>query len=168
VLTHVGAPEGDERIGFRGTLDFAAGRPATLAPNSTGVQLLIENVGDVDTALFELTNRTHPVPTTGCDTKYDGWKKGTYKDHSGALPPTCAPGSADGLVGLHFADRRARGKGIPFTLRTKNSRYPTPSGAIRATIVLGAEVEAGLAGECATITFPASRCRHHATTIRCR
>lgn len=169
VLSRIAPPTGDEGIVFKGTLDFAAGRPATFSPATTGAQILVEDLATGATALFDLTHRTAPVPPgPGCDTKKDGWKKTAYHDKSGELPPACGTASADGLVALRFADRRAKSKGIPFVARTKHSTFMTPSGPFRGTIVLGATSAASLAGDCGTVTFDASRCKTTRTAIRCK
>ncbi len=54
---------------------------------------------------------------------------------SGAVPPTCAPGSSGGLKVARFRDRRSQGGGVVFTLETQRIeldygtlRFTAPSG----------------------------------------
>jgi hypothetical protein len=77
-----------------------------LDPSASGVQL---RLADASGALLEVF-----VPPTAaglpCGTG-DGWtQKGTsfsYANRSGALPPLCLPGSAQGLSSLRIGDDRA-------------------------------------------------------------
>lgn len=167
-LGKIAAPTGDESIALRGTLDFDAGTPATFDPAGRGVQLLIEDLGSGASALLDLTHRGTPVPGgAGCSTK-DGWKKTRYRNGSGMLPSACTAGSAQGLAAVRLADRRAKRKGIPFSVKTKRSTFDTPVGPFRATIVLGASAQAGLDGECGVHEFAPSACKASAKRIQCR
>lgn len=168
-LTKAGGAPGDERLVIAGSIMLAAGSPPVLDPGSSGLQLLIEDVG-AHGALLDLTAATAPIPPgpkgTGCDAK-DGWKKTTYDNRSDALaPPSCPPGSARGLRRIRLKDRRARGRGVSFSLQTQGGALPMPIGPVRLTLVLGATRAAGAGGLCGTHVF--SSCTAKGATYRCR
>ena len=154
----IGPPAGDERLIVRGRLLFAPGAPAAFDPATTGVQVLVESIPTYASpfAVFDLTHRTTPIPGggpgTGC-APTDGWRAvGTslvYTNRSNALPPTCQPGTANGLVRLKLKDRRALGRGIYFQMRTRSSIVPSPTTLVRVTVVLGGTAASGLEGSCA-------------------
>jgi len=168
----LGDPPGNEALAMKGTLDFPAGFPAGVDPSTKGAQLLIEDLGSGNAAVFDLTYRSTAIPPgapgTGCNPK-DGWKKLAYKNVSGALdPPTCTARSADGLVALRFKDKRTRSKGIAFTAKAKNAQLPVLVGPARITVVLGGTVTESEAGECGVIAFEAGSCKHKKTTLTCK
>jgi predicted outer membrane repeat protein len=168
-IRRIAAPAGDEALRFTGTLDLPAGRPAFFDPRTTGAQILIEDLGRGDTAVLELSHRTHPIPGgAGCEAR-DGWKKTRYVNASGRIdPPACTAGSANGLRTVRFKDRRRRGKGIAFLVATKGSNLGAPVGPFRGTIVLGASVVASAVGDCGAHAFATSACGTRRTTVRCR
>jgi predicted outer membrane repeat protein len=161
-------PSGDEALVFRGVIS-SAGAPAEFEPATTGAQLLIEDLGNGDTAMFELSHRTTPIPGGAGCLPQDGWKRLRYRNASGTIdPPACTAGSAKGLRSLRFKDRRATGKGIGFAAAVKRSNLAMPVGPFRGTIVLGGSVSSSLAGECGVRTFAAGDCLTRGATIRCR
>jgi hypothetical protein len=127
-------------------------------PSATGVQV---RLADGSGALLDLF-----VPPTAagmpCGTG-DGWTaKGlafSYANRSGALPPLCLPGSAQGLSSLRISDDRALGGAVAYSLGGK--AVPLPLGIAAPVRFLqldlafgeppepGAPSPAGLAGECA-------------------
>jgi hypothetical protein len=172
-VARLGAPAGNERIAFKGVLDFQPGQPAIVDPISSGAQVLIEDLATGSAmGAFDLTRLTTPIPAggpgTGCAPK-DGWRKKAYRNLSGALaPPTCPAGSARGLTSISFVDQRTKGKGIRFTVKTRKSTVTLGSGPLRGTIVLGATPADSLAGRCGVVTFTPSSCRRKGATLTCR
>jgi hypothetical protein len=172
-LAKLGTPTGDEKIGIKGVLQFGPGTPAVLDPATDGVQILVEDLGAGNAAIFDLTADTTPVPGgAGCGPD-DGWKANgagttfTYKNKSGALPPGCAPGSANGLSLIKVKDKRAKGGGIAIKAKAKDANIPAVVGPLRFTVVLGASAAQGTAGECGGIPFAASECSAKATGMKC-
>lgn len=172
MIAKLGAPTGNERITFKGVLDFPLGQPATVDPASTGAQVLIEDLATGGAVgVLDLTHLTTPIPPgapgTGCGAK-DGWTKKGYRNLSGALaPPTCPAGSAHGLTNMVLADQRSKGKGVRFAVKTRKSTL-TAAGPLRATIVLGATETDSLAGRCGVVTFSPSSCKLRGATLTCR
>jgi hypothetical protein len=170
-LAKLDPPAGNEKLVLSGVLQFAAGTPTTFDPAATGVQILLDDVS-TGTRLLDLTRRTAPVPPgapgTACGPK-DGWKGFAYRNRSGALdPPTCTPGSANGLKRIVFKDRRARGKGIVFTVKASGATLAQPGGPLRVTVVLGALEADGLAGKCGLHAFTVPDCGTRRAAVRCR
>ena len=104
---------GAQSLSVKATLFFPQGAPPT-----DGAQLLLEDVGNGDTEVFELSWRTDPIPSLSappCDQR-DGWRvtasHSRYRNRSGALDaPACTPGSARGLAQLTWrpgSDRDVR------------------------------------------------------------
>jgi hypothetical protein len=157
----LGGTPGDESLGLRGRLDFAAGAPSGTTPlqmELRGAQIRIEDLGS-GLPLLDLTQATSAIPaglvgSSPCGDLRDGWKVNAaqttyvYSNRSGLLPPFCAPGSAQVIQRLVVRDRRAQGGGITVKLSQSKTTLPAPSGPVRATIVLGADA-AGSAGACA-------------------
>jgi hypothetical protein len=139
-----------QQMTVRGTLFFPGGAPATL---DAGAQILVEDAGSGDAAIFDLSEATSPVPGTGdaaCDER-DGWKvtssRVQYGNKSGALgAPTCAAGSANGLSKIQY--RLGSATDVPFQIRTRKSTIAAPVGPLRVTLVLGDTAAAGDAGQC--------------------
>ena len=157
----------EQRMTLKGTLFFPGGIPAAL---DAGAQILVEDIGSGDAAIFDLTEATTPVPGSTdatCDTR-DLWKtsdsKVQYRNKSGALDaPTCTPGSANGLSKVQY--RRGSTTDVPFTIRTKRSTIAAPVGPLRVTLVLGDTAAAGDAGDCG-ITDPLA-CSGDAASMFC-
>jgi len=141
---------GGQQMTLRGTLFFAAGAPAVL---DAGAQILVEDVGSGDAAIFELSEATRAVPGAGdaaCDVR-DLWKtsgsKVRYRNKSGALgAPGCTAGSAGGLSTIQY--RPGSATDVPLTIRTRRSTIAAPVGPLRITLVLGDTAAAGDAGDC--------------------
>ena len=173
-LAKLALPGGDEKILIKGALQFGPGTPAILDPATKGTQILVEDLGAGNAAIFELSTATTPVPGgAGCGPD-DGWKANgagttfTYKNKSGALPPDCSPGSANGLSLIKVKDKRARGGGIAFKAKAKNATIPAVVGPLRVTLVLGATGAESAAGECGGTQFDTADCSASASGFKCR
>jgi endo-1,4-beta-D-glucanase Y len=167
-LKKVGAPAGDESLKIKASLFFPQGAPTVL---TNGAQLLLEDVGAGDAAIFDLTEATTPVPAQsagGCGPK-DLWReKATsvqYQNGSTALdPPACTLGSANGLSRIRYRVRSTRD--LEVQIKTKRSTIPAVVGPLRMTLVLGADAAAGDAGECGI--GEGLVCTASATAVRCQ
>lgn len=168
-LTRLGGTAGDERMILAGTLMLPPGTPPVLAPQTSGAQLLVEDLG-AGGALVDLTARTAAIPPgsrgAGCHPK-DGWTGTTYQNRSGAIGAGCRAGSAQGLRRMKLKDRRSRGRGVTFSVQVSDVALPAPQGPVRVTLVLGAEGGAGATGECGIHAFTAT-CSRKGATYRCR
>src|SRR5262249_5033873 len=108
------APTGDEGITLRGKILNPPPTPGAYHPSGEGAAVAITGPATI----YARANPT-PVPPglqgSGCGT-LDGWKVSgrapnrtyTYKNLTGALPPGCAPGSANGLKVLKLKDQLAK------------------------------------------------------------
>ncbi len=162
---------GDEEMSFKGRLPYAPGMPVGFDPPSQGAQVAIEDIGlgtsDGTFILYDLSSFTLSIPPAGGECGlFDGWKvnksgnRWTYRNKSGALPAaSCAPGSAHGLRSLVYKDTRAITGDIQFTVVVKPTTIVSPFGALRGTIVLGADANAGAGGLCAIRSFTAAECK---------
>jgi CSLREA domain-containing protein len=135
----LGGTPGDEKLTFKGTVDLPGG---ALDPLTQGMQVLIEELGIPPVPVLRLTAATGPIPPgargTGCGPK-DGWKKTTYTNASGALPPDCAGASAHGLRLVKLKDRRAKGRGVGITVKMAGATVASPTGPVRVTLVFDAD-----------------------------
>jgi hypothetical protein len=164
-----GAP-GTQTLRFQGSLFFAQGIP--VSPLTGGAQLLVEDLGAGGTAVFDLTEMTHPIPSAAdgaCDETHDGWvarsRTTTYRNRSTAIdPPACTIGSADGLYKIQYRPRSARD--LDFTVLAKRSTIGALTGPLRGTIVLGKDAAAGQSGACGVSV--ALGCTPSGSKLRCR
>ena len=120
-LTKRGGTPGDENLQLKAKLFFPQGIPAA-APYDDGAQVLIEDLGNGNAAVFELSDaNTDPVPPESagtCDAQRDLWKvtpAGTqYRNGSTALdPPACTAGTSRGLFLLKYRPRGPSPHGGP-------------------------------------------------------
>jgi cysteine-rich repeat protein len=159
----LGAPVGDEGLTFKGAITGSALAPGAYDPTVDGAEVVLTGPGLVWGLMAPLA-----VPPgllgSGCG-PFDGWQKrvrGTtftykYLNASGALPPGCAPGSANGLRSMRLKDRLATTGRIEFRVKTRDSTIPTlPVAPVTATLVLGQSPAAGTAGRCARILLTGS------------
>lgn len=159
---------GAQTMLVRGTLFFPGGRPSVL---DSGSQILVEDTGNGDAAIFDLREATFAVPGAAdpsCDVR-DAWKtttsKVSYRNRSGALgAPVCDAGSANGLARIEL--RRTSGTDVPFTIRTTRSTIAMPVGPLRVTLVLGDTAAAGAAGDCGVSA--ALACSGDASRLLCQ
>jgi hypothetical protein len=172
-LSRLGAPGGDENLLMKGAILLPPGTPAIFDPTNAGAQILIEDLGAGDAALFDLSQRTQPIPGgNGCGSN-DGWKASgasthTYVNKTGALPPGCAPGSANGLSTIKLKDKRATRGEIVFKLKAKRAAIGAPVGPLRLSIVFGAGAAESDAGECGVAPFAPEQCAASGSTLRCQ
>jgi hypothetical protein len=172
-LGKLGAPAGDETLLVKGTLSFPPGIPASFDPTNAGAQILVEDLGAGNASLFELSQRTRPVPGGGGCAPNDGWKANAsgsthaYKNKSGALPPACVAGSTNGLAVIKLKDKRDGRGEIVFKLKAKRSTIAAPVGPLRVSIVFGAGSIESAAGECGGMPFAAEECAASGSTFQC-
>jgi len=149
-LRRLDAGAESQQMTLRGTLFFPGGAPATL---DAGAQILVEDLGSGDAAIYDLTDAASPVPGAGdptCDER-DGWKstsgKVQYRNRSGSLDaPACTAGTANGLSKIQY--KRGGTTSVPFIIRSKHATIDAPVGPVRVTLVLGDTAAAGGAGQC--------------------
>jgi hypothetical protein len=172
-LSKLETPTGDEKLLMKGTLAFAPGVPETFDPMNAGAQILIEDLGAGNAALFDLSHLSQPIPGAGGCGANDGWKVNatrsahSYKNKSGGLPPSCTAGSANGLVMLKFKDKRNTRGEIAFKLKMKKAAIADPVGPLRVSIVFGAGAIESDAGECGVATFTPEQCTASESTFQC-
>lgn len=171
-LTRLGGTPGDDNLQLKAKLFFAQGIPAA-APYTSGAQVLIEDLGSGNAAVFELSAANGapipPVSAGACDARRDFWKttpsSTQYKNGSTAIdPPACTAGSSRGLFLLKYRPRTSRD--VDLLLKAKKADLGTVVGPLRATFVMGATQADGDAGRCA-ISAPVA-CSATATSLRCR
>jgi len=139
----------------------------------TGMRVQIVDLGAADTMILDHTIPGGGVPTA-CGAK-DGWKANSaltvhkYSNASGALPPSCTPGSALGIVKAQAKDQTAKLKGLQYRIQGKNGTYSPLTGPFRVTIVYGDPVK-GNGGQCSDTTFTPSQCvwNGSGTTLTCK
>jgi CSLREA domain-containing protein len=163
-VTKLNAAPGRQKVVVEGTLRLADGVP--LDPAASGVQVLVEDLGNPAAAVLDLTSAGAVPPGgrgTGCGGK-DGWKGATYRNKSGSLDaPTCTPGSAAGLRELTLKDRRRKGKGVHLALEARKARVVGPVGPLAVTVVVG-----DTGAPCAEHRFDAGACKLTKKRLRCR
>jgi hypothetical protein len=157
------APDGEQRLLMKGLFNSA---PAAIAidPTLNGVHLY---AADAVGAIYDVS-----LPGgAGCEAG-DGWttfgtgfkKIWTYRNKSGAVPPTCAPDSARGVTGVQIRDQRLSSKhGLQFKVKMKHGsllRDPVaPLTRVQVDLALAAQPSPGVAspqaktGECAEALF---------------
>jgi cysteine-rich repeat protein len=155
----VGGTLGDEALSLRGKITGANVAAGAYDPSVEGAEVAITGTGVV-------YQRTAPLPIppglvgSGCVPE-DGWKvRGNapnrtfvYKNVSGALPPACAPASANGLKSVKMKDRIALDGTLQMKLKVKKGSIASAPPPVTATIVLGQSPAAGAAGRCARVVF---------------
>ena len=158
------------RAKLRASGEFTPAGAPELHPDVTGVQLRLADGNGV------VTEVAVPGGLAPCDPA-DVWKVKdlafSYTNKSGALPPGCAPGSAQGLSQLRLTDERGVGGAIVFDARWKNATLAGPLARpvrfLQLDLVLGTPPDPGipsaegLAGECAEsvlrVGTPVTDCR---------
>jgi hypothetical protein len=163
-------PPGGQSLQVKGTLFFPAGIPAS-APYVAGAQLLVEDVGNGNAALYELSRFTTPVPSqaAGVCEAGDGWDAARYmyRNRSGAMdPPACTAGSANGLGQIRYKARSAYD--LDLQLKAKGASIAAPVGPLRLTWVLGPGQSASDGGQCAVSVALPCTANGSGSTRRCR
>lgn len=156
-------------IHFTATFELPAFPAIPFDPRQTGVQLVIEDLGQAgdERRVADLAAPGSIVPAggrgSGCDRR-DGWatsRRGrvhTYLNRGGSIdPPMCTPGSAGGLRMLRLRDRREAGSGIEITARVLAPRRAIV-GPLRAVVTLGKDADAGGSGGCTVARFTPEQC----------
>lgn len=153
--TKLSAPDGEQRLLVKGTFNVATTVPP-IDPSQNGVHLYFADEGGV---LFDLSLPPTPVCGVG-----DGWATAgsppnriwKYRNRSGALPPSCAAGSARGLTSVQIKDLRASTKqAFQFKAKAKAAtllgELSTPINRIQVSLALGAQPSPGTASQQAKV-----------------
>jgi len=153
----IGAPVGDEGMAFKGKVLNPPLAHLEWDPSSDGLELALTTTGLVY-GIFGTTALPPGPPGSGCDPARDGWKvkpgSYVYKNVSNALPPGCAPGSANGVRVVKVKDKLDRDGTIQFRVKARNASIAlAPAPPLVATVILGTSPGAGAAGRCGQITF---------------
>lgn len=132
--------------------------------NSLGdeqLRLVLTDVGAGNATLLDVQLPDLLLSTPKCDPR-DGWSFANstrrYRNHANALPPSCTPGSAQGLQRL---DIRWTGTNI-VTMRVARSSLPPVTGPIRFALYKGT----GPVNECDGFVEEAD-CRLHNRSATC-
>ena len=164
------AAPGAQSLSLKASLFFPAGLPVA-APYVDGAQLLVEDLGNGNAAIYELSRFTTPVPaqSAGACEAGEGWdaSRNMYRNRSGALdPPTCTAGSANGLGQIRY---RPRGTyDLDLQLKARDATIAAPVGPLRLTWVLGATQAASDGGRCASSTAIACTSNGSGSSRKCR
>lgn len=167
--TNTGVLHGTTLVRFTGTLDLPILPAVPFAPQESGVQLVIEDLGrpSGSRVVVDLTTPNSSIPGggrgSGCDPR-DGWASSgrgrvqTYLNRSGSVDdPLCTTGSARGLRMLRLRDRRPSGRGVEFNGRLQAPRWEVV-GPLRGTLILGTNADAGATGACGVARFTSDEC----------
>lgn len=133
-----------------------------LDPPTQGLTLLLIDEGNGGQTVFTL-DIPPGSPGSGCDPR-DGWTLGSrgrasYRNRSGALPPSCAPGSAGGLAKVRV---RAAVTDLKFALR--HATVP----AFTGPLVVGYLNPLAAPAQCGTWVSPAATCTSSGYKLRCQ
>jgi hypothetical protein len=158
------AADGDQRFLMKGLFNSATA-PLAIDPAANGVHIYAEDSGG---PFYDVSV---PGGSSGCESG-DGWtttgegfnKVWLYRNRSGALPPGCAPGSANGIASVQITDQRLKSKhGLAFKVKMKSGsvlRAPAyPLTRMQIDLALAAQPSPGIAslqaqyGECAEAVF---------------
>jgi hypothetical protein len=157
------APTGDERLRLSGVLPWPAGTPSVFDPATQGMHVRVTDLGRDGAVVLDLDPVPPGAPGTGCAPE-DGWrkpKKPGYRNTSGSIdPPTCTPGSAQGLRMIALRDKRAKGGGVTMKLATRRANLGAPVGPLRVRVAIG--------DACAQASFAPAMCRPKGASLRCR
>lgn len=149
------AADGQQGLLVKGAFNVALSA-LPIDPAANGVHLYVEDAGGrvLDVSL---------PPGPGCDPR-DGWRTlGTtfnktwkYRNVSGALPPLCVGGTAQGITGVHIKDtRQAKKQALQFKFKAKRAtllRRPSePLTRVQASLALAAQPTPGVASEQAKV-----------------
>ena len=158
------APDGGQRLLMKGLFNSATA-PLPIDPAANGVHI---HAADASGPFYDVSL---PGGSGGCAAG-DGWttvglgfdKIWIYRNRSGALPPACTPGSANGITSVQITDQRLKSKhGLQFKVKMKKGsvlRVPTtPLTRLQIDFTLAAQPLPGVAsaqaqyGECAEALF---------------
>jgi hypothetical protein len=149
------ATPGEHRIEARGFFNPAPSG-AEINPAANGVHV---RIADERGLLYDVSIPGSAARTSPCGVG-DGWRayvrpgaiRWAYRNISGALPPSCEPGSAKGITRLQISNRERRSKGaLEFkVLAEATTLVRTPSLPVRRIqfdLALGAQPSQGEASE---------------------
>jgi cysteine-rich repeat protein len=156
-MNGLGAPTGDEGLAFKGKIANPPLAHLEYDPSTEGLELALTTTNLVY-GLMGSTRVPPGVVGSGCDPVKDGWRVKTptfvYRNVSGALPPSCTPGSANGVRVVKLKDKLDRDGTLQFRVKVKNAMITgAPAPPLVATLILGESPAAGAAGRCGQITF---------------
>ncbi|MEO8602360.1 MAG: glycosyl hydrolase family 8 [bacterium] len=169
-LSGLSAGPGRQSLQIKGTLFFPSGVPVA-APFAVGAQVLVEDAGNGDAGLYEISRFTTPLPALAsgtCDAR-DGWDTARlrYRNRSGMMdPPTCTAASAAGLSEIRYKVRDANTLDVQITI--KRASIAAPLGALRVTYVLGAGQPASDGGQCAVSVATSCTANGSGSSRKCR
>ena len=154
ILKQLAAAPGGQQILFKGLFNPAASA-LSVDPSANGVNVYVEDT----TGLVYDASVPGGLVGTGCGEK-DGWSvSGTaetplwkYRNVTGAVPPGCVDGSANGLGSVYIKDLRPTGKGaIQFKVKVKGATLDhspgLPFNRLQATLALGARPSPGVSSQ---------------------
>lgn len=169
-ISALGKGPARQSLRLTGGVFFPLGIPAT-APYTDGAQILIEDLGNGNAAVFDVSRYTTPIPPASAGTcgSGDGWKvtptRTTYRNRSTAMdPPACTASSSNGLTQLRYRPNDATE--VAVHTRARRATLTAPVGPLRASLVLGSTQAAGDTGVCAISTVVP--CTVSGSTVRCR
>lgn len=161
---------GRQRLVWSAKLFFPQGIP--VAALDGGAQVLVQDAGSGDAAVYELSTFTDPIPAASdpaCDPARDIWRarptRTVYRNRSTSVDaPVCTPGSARGLKRVTYRFHSARD--LSLGLVARGTAIAAPVGPLRFTYVLGNTAAAGAAGACA-VSAPIA-CTARSSSAVCR
>jgi hypothetical protein len=157
------AVAGDESVAFRGHLVNLPFDPLAMNPALESTRFRLDMVSPVGAVSWAVEVPGYAAPN-GCGPK-DGWRKSKnkwlYRNVSGALPPSCIPGTAAGLRAMRLVP--IDGQTLELKLRTKNTTLtplPGDGAVMRLAAYVGPVASNCAAADLACATSPKrSRCR---------
>lgn len=175
-------PRGEQGILFRGWFNPAS-PPLPLQPEVDGIHFAL---ADAAGSLYEVDVPGGLVGAEQNCGPRDGWavsigkkSRWKYSNSSGALPPSCSPGSARGLSTVEIKDMRSSKRAaLQFKLAVKRASVDhipaLPLTRIQANLVLAAQPAPGqasaaaIAGQCAELVIAGSPIGTASPTPFCR
>jgi hypothetical protein len=136
-------------------------------PRRDGAEIRILDRSQPQAPIVDLTGTAALRGGRGCGSR-DGWRRArsgfVYRNETGALPPSCTPGSAGGLTRVRLrretiaqsqmpSKKRVahRDRGLGFEIDLAGTWHPIAGARIATTLVLGDGTGAGADAPCGTI-----------------
>jgi hypothetical protein len=171
-LTVVRGRDNSSKLSFKaeGLLDSLA---RVFNPVGEGAQLTITDRG-TSLALVNLSGSAAVppgAPGSGCDPR-DGWtavgvNRFTYRNYSNALPPGCAPSSANGLTLMKLALRNLYQLHVVATATVPNDPASVV-GPVSSLFVRGRGGNSDDAGACLAVVGNDVSCEARTRAVRCK